>query len=111
MRSPKVLSKNIASVHRGHTPLRCARIANTRAPLILKKAFSELNAPSSNPNMDDDDAGDSDVHADVDDEDGDADGAADGHGHGDTDDGAGNDAGDVLVMMRLLFGDSNLAHC
>ena len=61
--------------------------------------------------MDDDDAGDSDVHTDVDDEDGDADGAADGYGHGDTDDGVGNDAGDVLVMMSLLFGDTNLAHC
>ena len=61
--------------------------------------------------MDDDDAGDSDVHTDVDDEDGDSDDAADGYGHGDTDDGVGNDAGDVLVMMRLLFGDTNLAHC
>ena len=61
--------------------------------------------------MDDDDVGDSDVHTDVDDEDGDADGADDGYGHGDSDDDVGNDTGDVLVMMRLLFGDTNLAHC
>ena len=61
--------------------------------------------------MHDDDAGDSDAHTEVDDEDDDADGADDGYGHGDSDDGVGNDAGDVLVMMRLLFGETNLAHC
>ena len=64
--------------------------------------------------MDDDDTGASDAHTDVDDEDGDADGAADGYGHGDTDDGVGNDAGDVMSQAFLIyerFGDTNLAHC